>query len=221
MPPRPPAEAAPLGLFGGTFDPIHNGHLRLAEEAREALGLGGVSFIPAGTPPHRETPHTSAEHRLGMVRRAIAGNPAFSCDDAEVRSTARSYTVLTLERLRAQHGGRPLVLLLGADAFLGLTSWHRWEDISRLAHIAIADRPGHHADELPPALQAALGGLVSRDAARLHKAPAGAIVRFDMTPLAISATEIRAMLGIGRSPRYLLPDSVVDYIAAHSLYSSP
>jgi nicotinate-nucleotide adenylyltransferase len=198
MPP-PPAEGAALGLFGGTFDPIHLGHLRLAEEAREALGLAGVCFIPAGMPPHRDIPRTPAVHRLEMVRQAIAGNPAFCCDDAEVRSEERSYTVLTLERLRAQYSDRPLVLLLGADAFLGLAGWHRWQEILRFAHVAVAGRPGHAADELP----------------------AGAVVRFDMTPLAISATEIRAMLHNGRSPRYLLPDSVVDYIAAHSLYGIP
>ena len=219
--PRPPAEAAPLGLFGGTFDPIHLGHLRLAEEARESLGLASVCFIPAGTPPHRDIPQTPAEHRLEMVRRAVAGNPAFCCDDAEARSEERSYTVLTLERLRAQHGDRPLVLLLGADAFLGLAGWHRWQEIVRLAHIAVAGRPGHAADELPPQLRAVLGRRISRDADRLRAAPAGAIVRFDMTPLAISATQIRAMLHNGRSPRYLLPDSVVDYIAAHSLYGYP
>lgn len=213
---RPQADA-PLGLFGGTFDPIHSGHLRLAEEARETLGLGGVRFIPAGTPPHRDTPQTPAEHRLAMVRLAIAGNPAFSCDDGEVRSDGRSYTVLTLERLRARHGARPLVLLLGADAFAGLAGWHRWQEIAQLAHIAVATRPGH-ATDAPPG---ATGLRIERDPALLHAAPAGAIVRFDMTPLAISATEIRALLHDGRSPRYLLPDSVVDYIAGHSLYGHP
>jgi nicotinate-nucleotide adenylyltransferase len=177
-----------------------------------------VCFIPAGTPPHRDTPQTPAEQRLEMVRRAIAGNPAFCCDDSEVRSAGRSYTVLTLERLRAEHGERPLALLLGADAFLGLAGWHRWQEILQFAHIAVAGRPGHTADALPPTLDSALGRHISRDAARLHAAPAGSIVLFDMTPLAISATEIRAMLRNGRSPRYLLPDSVVDYIAAHSLY---
>lgn len=212
---------APLGLFGGTFDPIHNGHLRLAEEAREALGLAGVRFIPAGTPPHRHTPQTAAAHRLEMVRRAIAGNAAFDCDDSEVRSEGRSYTVLTLERLRAQHGTRPLVLLLGADAFAGLASWHRWQEIAQLAHIAVATRPGHDREALPDALRAALGECIGDDPAALRASPAGTIVRFDITPLAISATEIRAMLGHGRSPRYLLPDSVVDYIAAHSLYGFP
>ncbi|MDX5363687.1 MAG: nicotinate-nucleotide adenylyltransferase [Pseudazoarcus pumilus] len=216
--PRAPAEAAPLGLFGGTFDPIHTGHLRLAEEAREALGLGGVCFIPAGTPPHRDTPQTQAGHRLAMVRNAIADNPAFSCDEGEVRSSGRSYTVLTLERLRAQHGSRSLVLLLGADAFAGLPAWHRWQEILQLAHIAVATRPGHTPGTLPAALLHALEGKSGRNPEALHANPAGAVVHFDMTPLAISATEIRALLRKGRSPRYLLPDSVVDYIAAHSLY---
>ena len=120
MPSTAPEGAAPgpLGLLGGTFDPIHLAHLRLAEEAREALGLERVRLIPAGDPPHRDTPQSAAEHRLAMAQRAIAGNPALEVDDGEIRARQKSYTVLTLERLRAEFGAqRPLVLLLGADAF--------------------------------------------------------------------------------------------------------
>lgn len=145
--------AAPLGVLGGTFDPIHTGHLRLAEEAREALGLGGVRLIPAGQPPHRGEPGSTAEDRLAMARLAAAGNPGFMVDDGEVRAQQKSYTVLTLERLRAEIGPRrPLVLILGADAFAGLPTWHRWTDLFALAHLAVANRPGYAptADAGPP-----------------------------------------------------------------------
>lgn len=136
------AEAAPLGLLGGTFDPVHYGHLRLAEEAREALKLPELRWIPAGQPPHRTAPRTAAGHRLEMVRRAVAGNPAFTVDDAETRAPGPSFTVTTLERLRAALPDRPLVLLMGADAFLGLATWHRWRELLDLAHLGVATRPG-------------------------------------------------------------------------------
>lgn len=215
----------PLGLLGGTFDPIHFGHLRLAEEAREVLGLGEVALIPAGTPPHRDTPGSAARHRLAMVEQAIAGNPGLRCEDSEVRAEGRSYTVLTLERLRGREGTtRPLVLILGADAFAGLPDWHRAEELFDLAHIAVANRPGHapHGRRWPgvlsPALERLCDNRITSDTAALHTAPAGAVVPFDMTPLAISATLIRDLFAHGLSPRYLLPDSVVGYIARHSLY---
>src|SRR5690606_14643807 len=137
------SDAAPLGLLGGTFDPVHFGHLRLAEEARETLRLAEVALIPAGTPPHRDDPGAPAEHRLAMVELAVTGNPALRGGDVEVRSTGRSYTVLTLERLRARAGpARPLVLILGADAFAGLSAWHRSDELLGLAHVAVASRPG-------------------------------------------------------------------------------
>ena len=136
------SEPAPLGILGGTFDPVHYGHLRLAEQAREQLGLAEVRWIPAGRPAHRGTPRSAPSHRVEMVRLAIAGNPAFHLDDAEAQSSAPSYSVPTLERLRGELGARrPLVLLLGAHAFLGLESWHRWRELFNLAHIAVATRP--------------------------------------------------------------------------------
>ncbi|MFU2486538.1 nicotinate-nucleotide adenylyltransferase [Thauera sp. WH-1] len=215
----------PLGLLGGTFDPIHLGHLRLAEEAREALGLAAVRLIPAGQPPHRGAPRSSAEHRLAMARLAIAGNAALEVDDGEVRSSDKSYTVLTLERLRAELGpARPLVLILGADAFEGLPGWHRWQELFELAHIAVANRPGYapHGRRWPatlsPELAAACHGRHRNDPADLATTPAGCVLPFDMTPLAISASLIRDLVRNGHSVRYLLPDSVLDYIAAHHLY---
>jgi nicotinate-nucleotide adenylyltransferase len=226
--PRPteqPDGSGPLGLLGGTFDPIHLGHLRLAEEAREALRLARVRLIPAGQPPHRGEPGSTADDRLAMARLAAAGNPGFEIDDGEVRSERKSYTVLTLERLRAELGPqRPLVLILGADAFEGLPAWHRWQEIFGLAHIAVANRPGYspHARRWPatlsPALAAACQDRHAADPAELRHTPAGRVLPFDMTPLAISASLIRDLIGHGHSTRYLLPDSVLDYIETHGLY---
>lgn len=221
----PTTEAGPLGLLGGTFDPIHLGHLRLAEEAREALGLARVRLIPAGQPPHRDTPLSSSADRLAMARLAAAGNPALEVDDGEIRAATRSYTVLTLERLRAELGAeRPLVLILGADAFQGLPTWHRWQELFALTHIAVANRPGYapHGRRWPgvlsPELDEACAGRMSTDPARIAAAPAGLVIPFDMTPLDISASLVRDLLAGGHSARYLLPDSVLDYIGLHHLY---
>jgi nicotinate-nucleotide adenylyltransferase len=212
---------APLGLFGGTFDPVHYGHLRLAEESIAHLGLGGVRWIPAGQPPHRGIPQVTAEQRLEMVRRSTAGNPHFSVDPAEVLADAPSYTVHTLTRLRAELGPtQPLVLLVGADAFAGLSSWHRWQDLLDLTHIAVSHRPGFPIEphSLPEPLAAAFLARRLDDVSGLRAAPGGRIVTFAMTQLAISATQIRKLLANGLSARYLLPDGVLDYIQTHSLY---
>ncbi len=218
------AETGPLGIFGGTFDPIHLGHLRLADEAREALGLARIRLIPSGRPPHREAPGSSPENRLAMAHLAVAGNPALEVDDGEVLAPRTSYTILTLERLRAEQGpARPLVLLLGADAFEGLPSWHRWTELFEFAHIAVANRPGFapHGRRWPgvlsPALEEACRERLA-NAPALAASPAGRVVAFDMTPLAISASDIRARIRGGTSARYLLPEAVLDYIQTHHLY---
>lgn len=219
---------APLGVFGGTFDPVHLGHLRLAEEAADRLDLAGVRWIPAGHPAHRvqenKSPLATAAHRLAMVRLAIADNPRFELDPAEIEATGPSYTVPTLERLRlaGQCGAqRPLVLLVGADAFAGIPGWHRWEDLFKLAHIAVAHRPGFpiDADSLPPVLADIFRQRHSVSPGSLTEAPAGRIVTFAMTQLDISATQIRALLSAGHSARYLLPDAVIAYIQNTFLYS--
>jgi len=221
------AGAGVLGLLGGTFDPLHVGHLRLGLEAREALGLAGVCLIPAGTPPLRAVPQCAAGHRLAMVERALDGMPGFSVDAGEVLAAAGnpapSYTVATLERQRRQHGAqRPLVLLLGADAFARLESWHRWRELFALAHIAVATRPGH--DLTVGAGNTALGDEFAARrgvAGDLAAAPAGRIVPFAITALEISATAIRERLARGLSVRYLVPDAVLDYIESHQIYRTP
>ena len=221
MPDRPGKR--PLGIFGGTFDPVHFGHLRLAEEAADCLELAGVRWIPAGQPGHREAPRVSSAQRLEMVRLAIAGNPRFELDASEVGADRPSYTVPTLERLRQvdQCGRqRPLVLLIGADAFAGLPGWHRWRSLFDLAHLAVAQRPGFSIDSacLPAELASCYRDRFSASPATLAKSPAGRIVTFTMTQLAISATGIRGLLAKGSSPRYLLPDKVIAYIRTEHLY---
>jgi nicotinate-nucleotide adenylyltransferase len=213
----------PIGVFGGTFDPIHFGHLRLAEEMAELLGLGQVVFIPAGQPPHRGAPRTSATHRLEMVRRAIAGNPRFAVDAREVQRPAPSYTVDTLTALRAELGSeQPLWLLLGADAFLGLLGWHEWRQLFGLANIAVAARPGAQllqSGSMPDELKHEVSQR--QQAAGSASGPAGSVLLQQMTPLDISATVIRDTLARRGSARYLLPDAVLDYIHEHQLYTHP
>ena len=209
----------PIGVFGGTFDPIHFGHLRLAEELAEAVGLSRVVFIPAGQPPHRGAPRTAAVHRLEMARRAIAGNPRFEVDAREVESPRPSYTVDTLAELRAELGAeQPLWLLLGADAFLDLASWHEWRRLFDLANIAVAARPGApllQSDAMPPELKNEVSQRQAADG------PAGAVLLRQTIPLDISATAIRDTLSRHGSARYLLPDAVLDYIHEHQLYAHP
>ena len=216
-----PDTSGPLGILGGTFDPVHFGHLRLAEEAMDCLGLAQLRLLPAGRPLHRNPPHASAQHRLAMVQAAAAGNPRIVVDASEVLADAPSFTVPTLERLRAEFGEtRPLVLLVGADAFLGLPAWHRWRDLFGLAHIAVATRPNHSLETGAMAAELAheFEARLNLDAASLTTAPNGRIVPFGITALDISATAIRAALGRGASSRYLLPDAVLDYIARNYLY---
>lgn len=214
------SELRPLGLFGGTFDPIHHGHLRLAESARESLGLARVRFIPAGQPPHRASPGAQPADRLAMARLATADHPDFEVDPAEVEAACASYTILSLERLRTERGpAQPLVLLLGVDAFLGLASWKRWEEILDITHLAVANRPGYPLDpaRMPAPLAQQFAARQAGPEALAH-APGGRIVPFTMQPLAISATEIRHLRHTGHSLRYLLPVPVIDYISQHQLY---
>jgi nicotinate-nucleotide adenylyltransferase len=214
---------APIGIFGGTFDPLHYGHLRLAQEVAESLKLAEVKFVPGGTPPHRAAPRVTAQQRLDMVRLATAGNALLSVDDREVRRRGPGYTVDTLTELRSEAGvDRPLCLLLGADAFLELATWHRWHDLFGLAHLIVAHRPGFPPESWPERMPQP---LAREYAARLlqqpysvHLSPAGGIVTRPIAALEISGSMIRDSLARGVSPRYLLPDPVLDYIRSQQLY---
>lgn len=212
-----------VGVLGGTFDPIHFGHLRLAEELGELLGLTEVRIIPAGLPPHRGQPRAEARHRLEMARRAVDGNPRFVLDQREIYKPSPCYSVETLEALRRElPADTPLVLFMGADAFMGLNTWHRWQELADLAHLAVAHRPGFTSavweDSLPEPVRKLLATRRCEHTSELCKRPAGRIYHHAITQLDISASQIRERALRGRSLRYLLPDSVIDYINENRLY---
>lgn len=207
----------PIGILGGTFDPIHHGHLRLAIELYERLDLERIHLIPSAYPPHRESPSASAELRLAMVEAAIAGVEGLVADDRELRRAAPSYMVDTLHSLREEFPERSLCLILGMDAFMGLPQWHQWERLIDYAHIVIVQRLG----KLLPMSEVIRDFLNARQVTELqelerHKA--GKIFIQEIPMLTISATQIRALLSVGRNPRYLLPEHVLDLINTHQLY---
>jgi nicotinate-nucleotide adenylyltransferase len=207
----------PLAILGGTFDPIHHGHLRVAWEAAEALDAE-LRMVPAAVPPHRPQPGASAAQRMAMLEAALAGQQRLRADDRELRRGGSSYTIDTLRELRAEIGpSRPLVLLVGADAFAGLSTWHDWRELFDHAHVGVLTRPGH-GGAFEAELAAEWFTRRAIEAAALREGPAGRILAIEVTPLDISASAIRALLGCGRSPRFLLPDSVLALIEREHLY---
>ena len=209
----------PLGIFGGTFDPIHYGHLRTAFELLQAVPLAEVRFVPAGNPPHRGVPRCDARDRLAMVEAAVADQPGFTVDARELDRDGPSYTVTTLRELRAEDPGRPLCLIVGMDAFLGLPTWHEWRVILDLAHLVVAHRPGWSAPR--EGLLAELLAQRGAAAAELRASPAGRIHVRAVTPLEISSTDLRDLIVAGRDPRYLVPDAVRALIAESGCYHVP
>lgn len=212
-------EAKPIAVLGGTFDPIHDGHLRPALELFEDLDLAEIRFIPAGQPPHRDQPIASAKQRLTMLKLAVAGQSGFVVDERELYREGPSYMVDTLQSLRSELGDRPLCLVLGMDAFEGLPNWHRWEEIPDLAHLLVIHRPGSGLP-LSEVLGELLGERKLHHADALQEKPAGGILFHPVTQLDVSATRIREILAQGRSPRYLVPDQVWSYICEQGLYRS-
>jgi nicotinate-nucleotide adenylyltransferase len=201
-----------IGIFGGTFDPIHFGHLRTALEVHQALSLDQVRIIPLRDPPHRDQPETTTQQRLAMIRAAIADEPAFRLDTQELEREGKSYSVRTLRSLREELGEDiPVCLIIGSDAFRGFPSWHEPEEILQLAHVVVMQRPG---DPLP----ALYPERMAKSATELHAAPAGRIYPQPVTQLQISATGIRTLIQAGQSPRYLLPEGVLEIIQRENLY---
>ena len=213
----------PLALLGGTFDPVHYGHLRFADDVRRALDLSEICLVPAGDPPHRVGPSASAADRLAMLQLAVAEFPGLAVDEREMRRAGKSYTVLTLEELHREFPKRPLLLLLGADAFRGLPSWYRWREIFGLAHLVVVERPGVSLEaSLPAPLLPFWRERLVDNPESLFARPAGAIFVQPIAPLAVSATEIREQLAKGNAAfevlRSLLPPAVLAYIDLHHLY---
>jgi len=206
------------GIFGGTFDPIHIGHLRTALEMRALIGLDRMLLIPCGDPPHRENPMTAAADRLAMIERAVADEPSLVADSREIDRGGLSYTIDTLLELRAELGAtEPLCLCIGMDSLVHIDGWRRWREFLDIAHIAVAARPGWQVPETGAVAQWLARHRVA-EAGALLKAPAGAVFIEEMTLLPISATALRAMLASGESIRYLTPDGVIDYIHSQRLY---
>jgi nicotinate-nucleotide adenylyltransferase len=211
------SKRALIGLFGGTFDPVHIGHLRMALELKQQLDMDDMRLIPCHIPPHRQQPVASADHRAAMAQLAIAGCPELSLDKLELGNPDPSYSLHTLREIRAQLGAEPaLCLAMGMDSLATLNTWYGWEHLLELAHIVVAARPGW---DLP--IAGDLGDYIDRHQGRgadLRQSPGGSIVIEELTLLPVSATAIRAQIAQGRSPQFLLPDNVWAYILRNNLY---
>lgn len=206
-----------LGLFGGTFDPIHHGHLRLALEAGECLGLEQVRLLPCHQPPHRATPDVGSAERAEMLRLAVADCPTLRVDNRELERDGPSYTLESLRSVRAEVGPQTaLVWIMGSDAFAGLASWYRWRELLDYAHLLVVARPGWELPTQGPLADWLAQHRVEPDT--LDARPCGGIVVRTLRLLPISATEIRALIGAGRSPQFLMPEAVWQYIQARGLY---
>lgn len=209
-----------VGIFGGTFDPVHYGHLRTAYELKHKLAFDSIRFVPCGEPPHRSAPITPGEVRVRMLEAAIATEPGFTLDLRELERAGPSYTVDTLRSLREELPHAPLCLLLGMDAFLDLPLWHEWHRLLEHAHLVVAHRPGWQAPR-----HGQLGEIIQGHAAasprELRESPAGKIHIEPVTQLEVSSTDLRRSIRAGIEPKYLLPDSVWRIIVETRCYAPP
>ena len=209
-------DASPVvGIFGGTFDPIHNGHLKVADAVRKQLPMDKVLFIPARLPLLRVKPLADPVHRLEMVRLAVDGWPGFETDDREIRREGPSYSVVTIEELRQELPSIPLCLILGIDTVLHLTEWHRWTELLELAHIVVMGRPGWCLPNVLPNWWIQSRTDTGDD---LAKCAAGSVVCVDVPQLNISSTGVRTEILQGTVSTEILPEAVVNYIMDHALY---
>jgi len=208
----------PIGILGGTFDPIHFGHLRPAEEVLHGLDLEEIRFIPAAHPPHRGAPGAGAEHRLRMVELAVAGRPGLHVDEREIRMGGPSYTVRTLESVRREIGSRGLCLLMGSDAFGELESWHEWWRLPELAHMVVIARPGWPAPCADEDLPQWARPRICRQPGLLARKSAGLVMFQDVSPQDISASRIRALIAQGQCVEGMVPTPVWEYIRQNRLY---
>ena len=216
------APGAPVMVLGGTFDPVHWGHVRPAIELLEDLGLSEVRLVPGRLPPHRPQPRVDAATRCRLLQQAVAGIPGLIVDDRELRRPGPSYTIDTLRSLRREYGPqRPLCFAMGSDAFRGLPQWHRWESLVEVAHLVVTTRGGDPGGALPEALAAWLGPRRAQAPHELRTAPAGRVWFHAVSRLEISATGVRRLLAQGRSARGLMPDGVWEKLSRAGLYGYP
>ena len=208
----------PIALLGGTFDPIHYGHLRMALEIQQALDLPSIRFIPCQTPVHKTHTHATMEQRIAMLALALQDHPSFSLDTREITRASPSYMLHTLRSLREEAAPDiPIILIMGTDSFQQLHTWHRWEELLKQSHFVVASRPGYSLPTQGPLVPLLRESLTS-EPRRLHQQPAGAIYCQPITHLDISSTAIRSQCKQGYNPHFLLPNTVLDYINNAHLY---
>ena len=205
-----------IGIYGGTFNPVHYGHLRTALEVKELFELEQLRLIPCRLPPHRQQPDADGEQRLAMLTLAIADSAGLLVDRRELDRAGPSYMVDTLASLRAENPDSGLILFIGTDAFAGLERWHRWQQLFDYAHVVVMTRPACQMPELSEFLRKRL----CEQRGQLQRQTAGSLFFQAVTALDISATAIRELIMAGRNPQFLLPDSVIAYIRQHQLYLS-
>lgn len=206
-----------IGVFGGTFDPIHYGHLRAALEVQDIFALDEVRLIPSATPPHRATPQASAHRRLDMLKIAAQHLPNVVIDTRELQRAGASFMIDTLTSLRQDFPNETLLLFIGSDAFNHLTRWHQWQQLFTVAHVVVLTRPNYGVQSLNDFCHA----RQTHNPHTLTTNKAGQLFFQAITQLDISATAIRNLIAQQRSPRFLLPDAVIDYITQHGLYQMP
>lgn len=214
------ADSKPIGLLGGTFDPIHHGHLRLALELYERLDLAEVRLLPAASPPHKNQPMADSQLRLQMVQAAVADVQGLVADGRELNRQGRSYTVDTLREIREEMGAeRPLYLIMGMDAFMNLSTWHQWEQLIDYAHLLVVRRPGALLPVVHKMQAFMRAHQVSEDNPLTWQA-SGTVIVEDIPGLMISSTQVRALLAQGKNPQYLLPQPVLKLIYENGLYGN-
>ncbi len=205
-----------LGVFGGTFNPVHYGHLRSGLEVKEFFQLEQLRLIPCRIPAHRQEPDVSAEMRLHLLQLAVKDMPGWFADRRELDRDGPSYMVDTLASLKTEFADSPILLFIGTDAFAGLTNWYQWQQLFDLAHVVVMTRPGFYPAEVSPWLQQ----RQTEQLESLKQMPAGRLYFFPVTQLDISASKIRKLVAEGRDTRFLLPDCVIQEINQHHLYQT-
>lgn len=211
-----------IGIYGGTFDPIHNGHLRSAIELVDILGLSEMRMIPCGLPPHRDRPTLEKHQRFELVKIAVRDEPRFVVDDQEIQRSGSSYTVDTLTTIRNQIGDTPLCLIIGMDAFLEFDTWHQWQEIPKLAHIVVMHRPNYDVNMSSFCSRQLINSMVQQrqtnDIDSLLEQNAGKLLTQSVTQLEISSSQIRSLIAAGKSIRYLVPEQVRELIEENGYY---
>jgi nicotinate-nucleotide adenylyltransferase len=208
-----------IAVMGGSFDPVHIGHLRVAIEARDHLQVDQLRLIPCGQPPHRDKSIATAAQRLHMLELAVADEQALMVDDREIRKNRLSYSVDTLTDLRAESGQQPICLIIGADAYQQLNTWHQWKRLFDLAHLVVVQRPGYTITTSSNVAEYT-AQRSTENPEQLTKQSAGSVYFLQIPALEISSTRIRTLVSEGKSIRYLVPDSVNRWMQQHRVYQT-